>query len=73
MKGRWEQEAGNPGSDTLGDSGNICRADGLGQWPRSPQSEPKQETQEKWVQSLGRENLLEEGMFKARKVTSTTS
>ena len=38
-EGRWGQEAGNPGGDTLGDSGNICRADGLGQWPRSPQSE----------------------------------
>ena len=45
MKGRWEQEAGNPGSDTLGDSGNICRADGLGQWPRSPQSERVEHTE----------------------------
>ena len=35
VKGWQEQEAGNPGGDTFGDSGNICRA----RWPRSPKSE----------------------------------
>ena len=41
VKGSWGQEVGNPGGDTVGDSGNISR----GRWPRSPQSERNKHTE----------------------------